>query len=567
MIKPRLICMIELSIAIVLITAGTGYSQTIRPEGSALPLPLPLPAPGTLTDEPADRASLPSSTLTAMSPPLHPGQSIQPIDLATALRLAGVRDLDIATARQRVCESLAELERARALWLPSLFIGPTWTRSDGQIQTITGQVQTIDRSSLFVGATAALANGFPAPPPGTGFPSLNGLSATLRISDAIYEPLAARRVVAAARAGLKATTNDAILTVAEAYFDLQLASGNLAIAREATGNAETLSRLTGTFVRSGAGLEADHRRALTELRKRRRSIQASIGQLKVASANLIRPLVLNPHLVVAPVEPAEAIIRLVPEDVPLDDLIEQGWRNRPELAQSQELVKAAVFRLKQARLRPFVPSLAVSFSGGGFGGGPSTFFGNFGSRGDTEASLFWDLRNLGFTDLALMRRANAQRRIADIEFTRVQAQVASDVVTAYESRAAASAELDDAREAVTEALQSLELNLTNIRRGTGLPGATRPLEVLQPIQALAQARSEYLIAVLTYNRAQFRLYRALGQPAMLEGPKAILPSCALRVQYGPGPKAMPKRVIDGESMFCRCPGECIQPWATEEASE
>ena len=40
--------------------------------------------------------------------------------------------------------------------------GPTWYRADGQIQTITGMVETIDRSSLFLGGTAALANGFPA---------------------------------------------------------------------------------------------------------------------------------------------------------------------------------------------------------------------------------------------------------------------------------------------------------------------------------------------------------------------------------------------------------------------
>jgi outer membrane protein TolC len=89
--------------------------------------------------------------------------------------------------------------------------------------------------------------------------------------------------------------------------------------------------------------------------------------------------------------------------------------------------------------------------------------------------------------------------------------------TTSSARAATAAEMDDARAAVTEAIESLELNLTNIRRGAGLPGATRPLEVLQPIQTLAQARSEYLLAVLTYNRSQFRLYRALGQPPMLDG--------------------------------------------------
>ena len=71
-----------------------------------------------------------------------------------------------------------------------------------------------------------------------------------------------------------------------------------------------------------------------------------------------------------------------------------------------------------------------------------------------------------------------------------------------------------------EGVESLRLNLVNIRRGAGLPGATRPIEVLQPIQALAQARTDYLDAVLAYNRAQFRLFHALGQPPLLPGQSA-----------------------------------------------
>jgi outer membrane protein TolC len=298
--------------------------------------------------------------------------------------------------------------------------------------------------------------------------------------------------------------------VSEAYFDLQLAAGTLAIAREATGNAEVLAGITGTYARSGAGLEADYRRILTELRSRRGAIRAGVGQFEVASANLVRPLLLDPHVVVAPVEPAEAVIRLVPDDVPLDDLICQGWRSRPELARARELVEAAVLRLKQAKLRPFVPSLALTYSGGGFGGGQNAFFGNFNTRGDFAASLFWDLRGLGLVDRGFRRSAEAQRRTADIDVVRVQAQVANDVVAAYKARAAAAYWMDEARQSVTEAIESLALNLTNIRRGAGLPGATRPIEVLQPIQALAQARLDYLNAVIAYNRAQFRLQRAIG---------------------------------------------------------
>ena len=442
---------------------------------------------------------------------LIPGRAVEPIDLANALRLAGARDLDIAIARQRILQAAADLKQARALWLPSLFYGPTWYRADGQIQTITGQVETIDRSSLFLGATAALANSFPAPSPGTGFPSLNGLSTTLRISDAIFEPMAARRSLAANRAGLQTATNDALLRIAEAYFDLQAASGRLAIAREAAANAEALSTITEAYARLGEGLEADHRRAMTELKHRRKDTQRASGQLLVASANLVRLLVLNPATVFAPVEPPECIIHLIPDEVPLDDLVLQGLRYRPELASARELVEAAILRVKQAKLRPFVPSVAFTYAGGGFGGGAGPFFGNFGSRGDAAASLFWDLRNLGFTDVAIMHRRAAERETANLEKIRTQTRVAAEVVSSYETRQAAIRQIEEARGGLVEALDSLKLNFLNIRQGAELPRATRPIEVLQPIQALAQARLDYLDSVLDYNRSQFRLKRAIGQ--------------------------------------------------------
>jgi len=480
----------------------------VVPPSPSLPTAAPIPAGGT------------AAATNTQELPLFPGQVVQPIDLASALSLGGARDLDIATARQGVLQALADLSEARALWLPSLFLGPTWYRADGQIQTIDGPVQTINRSGLFVGGTAALANGFPAPAPGTGAPQLNGLSTVLRISDAIYEPMAARRVATAKEAGVRTATNNALLAISEAYFDLQQAAGTLAIAREATAHAEVLAKLTGTFARNGQGLEADHRRALTELRLRRRTIAGAVGRFKVASAELVRPLVLDPHIVVAPVEPAESVLRLVRDDACLDDLLVQALQFRPELAQAQEIVQAALIRWKQARLRPFIPSIGLTYSGGGFGGGPGSFFGNFGGRGDAAASLFWELRNLGFTDRAIARRRAAQSADANIDLVRVQAQVAADVVASREAQVAALAQMDEAREAVTEAVESLELNLANIRRGAGLPGATRPIEVLQPIQALAHARTDYLDAVLAYNRSQFRLFRAIGQPPTLPPPSA-----------------------------------------------
>ena len=250
---------------------------------------------------------------------------------------------------------------------------------------------------------------------------------------------------------------------------------------------------------------------MTELKHRRKDTQRASGQLLVASANQVRLLVLNPATVFAPVEPPECIIRLIPDEVPLDDLVLQGLRYRPELASAQDLVEAAILRVKQARLRPFVPSVAFTYAGGGFGGGAGPFFGNFGSRGDAAASLFWDLRNLGFTDVAIMHRRAAERETANLEKIRTQTRVAAEVVSSYETRQAAIRQIEEARGGLVEALDSLKLNFLNIRQGAELPRATRPIEVLQPIQALAQARLDYLDSVLDYNRSQFRLKRAIGQ--------------------------------------------------------
>lgn len=475
----------------------------------------PLPAGGR---ESSGKVAEPESGITPEPPPrlpvdttLIPGRVVQPIDLANALKLAGATELDIATARQQILQAAAVLSQARALWLPSLFYGPSWYRSDGQIQTVTGQVQTINRSALFLGGTAALANTIQGPPPGTGIPSVNGMTTVLRISDAFFEPMAARRALNANQAGFRTATNDAMLQVAEAYFNLQGSTGRLAISREAAANAEALASIAAAYAREGQGTEADYRRAMTEVKHRRRDANRASGALLVDSANLVRLLVLDPKIVLAPVEPSECIIRLVPDDIPLDALLHQGFRARPELASAQQQLEAAFIRRRQARMRPFVPSIFATYAGGGLGGGAGSFFGNFGGRGDAEIGLFWELQNLGFTDFAIMRQRAADLEIANLAKYRTITQVGADITGSYEFRQAAARQIEDARETLVEAIDSLKLNFLNLRQGALLPRATRPIEVLQPIQALAQARLDYLDSVLDYNRAQFRLKRAIGQ--------------------------------------------------------
>src|SRR5262249_61356800 len=72
-------------------------------------------------------------------------------------------------------------------------------------------------------------------------------------------------------------------------------------------------------------------------------------------------------------------------------------------------------------------------------------------------------------------------------------------------------ELTVARGAVRAARESYRLNELRTRRA---PEQGRPIELLQAIQALAQARVSYLQTVADYDRTQFRLYAALGHPPL-----------------------------------------------------
>ena len=226
-----------------LLGAGQGVPSRTDSPGASASIPPALPWDAR-RPEPKASHTPSGGALAQVGSPLVPGQAIEPIDLAGVLRLAGARDLDIAIARQQVYRAVADLQQARALWLPSIFLGPTWYRLDGQVQAIDGKVMTVSRSSLFLGGLASSANLYPAAPPGSGFPPMTGLFSVLRFSDAIFLPMAARRMVAASEADQQATTNNAVLAASEAYFDLLRASGLLAIESEAVANARTSCRIS-----------------------------------------------------------------------------------------------------------------------------------------------------------------------------------------------------------------------------------------------------------------------------------------------------------------------------------
>jgi outer membrane protein TolC len=458
-----------------------------------------------------------------------PGDRPLPINLPTALRLSGSRALDVALAATRIQVAAAELERANVLWLPTVYLGIDYFRHDGQIQDVAGNVFGTSKSAFMAGAAPF---------------------AVFAVTDALFAPLAARQTVRARQAEFQAAANDSLLAVAEAYFNVQEARGNLAGALDAVDRAEKMVKKTESL---GEGLvsRVEVVRTRTELSRRRAVAQAAWERWRTASADLARLLRLDPAALVIPVEPPHLRVTLVGHETGVDELIALGLTNRPELAANQALVRATLQRLRQERLRPLVPSVllrgastnpAGTLAAGVFGGGLNEDLSHFSARSDFDIQLLWEWQNLGFGNRALVNARRSEHQLAILELFRTQDRVAAEVAQAYAQAVSAAARVAETTQELKDAVESANKNYEGSQE-TKQVGNTfllliRPQEVLQSVQALAQAYTDYYGAVADYNRAQFRLYRALGRPAQaLSGP---LPGCTVHGPNAPAPTVVPE---------------------------
>lgn len=448
--------------------------------------------------------SAPAQEAPAGPGPIAAEDRALPINLPAALRLAGATPIDIAVAEERTRAAAAQLDRAHVLWLPTLYVGGDYFRHDGRIQDIVGHVFTTSRSSVMVGA---------------------GPSAVFALSDALYAPLAARQVLRARQAEAQAARNDAMLAVAEAYFNVQQARGELAGAADALRRSDELLRRVEKLA-EGLVPAVEVNRARAERSRRRQAVESTYERWQTASAELNRLLRLDPAAVVEPEEPPHLRVDLVDLAPPVDDLIPIALTNRPELAAHQALVQATLARLKQEKIRPLVPSVLVrgnatnpagTLSGGLFGGGINDRVENFGARHSIDAQVLWELQNLGLGNRALVRERQAENQQALLALFRTQDRVAAEVTQAHAQGRRAQNRAREAEEGLRNAVETAQKTIEGLgqtrRAGELLQLVFRPQEVVAAIQALDLAYRDYYAAVADANRAQFRLYRALGHAA------------------------------------------------------
>src|SRR6185295_9837253 len=79
----------------------------------------------------------------------------RPIDLASALQLAGVQNPQIILARERIVEAAAMRQLAAAQFLPTINAGTNLDHHNGTLQQSNGTILNVNRDSMYLGLGAA----------------------------------------------------------------------------------------------------------------------------------------------------------------------------------------------------------------------------------------------------------------------------------------------------------------------------------------------------------------------------------------------------------------------------
>ncbi len=492
-----------------------------------------------------DKAPLPRPTIDA-PPGTILGPDEFPIDLGTALRLAGAENPELLLARQRVVEATAIKQLAAAQILPNLNVGTNYDSHTGALQQSNGNILKVDRDSLYLGLGAAAV--------GSGTVNIPGLNYNLNVGVAWYGFLSTRQRVTTVAAQADAVRNDVLLRVCLAYTDLLRGEGRRAIAVQNRTEAAELARLTAVYANTGQGRKADADRAAVELKKRDVELTQAEADILVATARLCQLVNLDPSTRLRPIDGWVVPAPLVPDPIPLPELIAISLLQRPELAARRSDVQQMLYELSLAKVLPFSPNVILGFSAGGFGGGgnltsrPEGFidgsgrlvtaprFSDLDSRTDFDVAVFWTFRNLGVGNVALIRAADSrvrQTRLRELETVNL---VRSQVAESHARVAARFLQIDSAEKAVRSSSEAFREDLTRIKGGQGLP-----LEVIDSLRILGRSRYEYLDTIIDYNRAQFQLWVSLGRPpanALARPVPADLVPPPF-VELKPGPRVMP----------------------------
>ena len=455
---------------------------------------------------PPERLNESTTDSAAQTPPSIPRASPpQPIDLPSALKLADRVNPNIGEARIIILEALARRQSAYALLLPTLNAGTNYHNHVGVLQRSSGTILPVTEQSLYFGGGARTVAA-----ESVGIPAVNIFSP---LTDAIFEPLAAQQEVRARQTNAAFVANVTLLEVARLYLRLVGTQAVYEARRVLAASADEIAANVAAFAATGQGRRSDADRADTERRLFQTEILRAEENVAVTSALLAERLNLDPSSQLQAMNLVLEPISLIDPNTPIEPLLQTALARRPDLANRRALLAEAEWQVVEEKARPWLPTVWVSFSGGAFGGGsnlvPPTFSAVAG-RTDFDARAYWTILNLGAGNAARIKQRQAQAGQAAADQARVVNEIRSAVASSLARTKAFHNKVTVARLRLQSAEDGFRQDRSRLRETLA-----KPIEALDSLRLLAEARIALIEATTEYNQNQFELFVALGSPPPL----------------------------------------------------
>src|SRR5438876_3551394 len=401
---------------------------------------------------------LTAATLFVGVPPVaaesHRSLQVLTIDLPSALRLAGARNLDVQLARKKLAEARAAEESAIERFFPWVAPGITYRRHDNLIQNTEGTIEEVHKQSYAPGGTVL---------------------AQTDIGDAIFKSLEAHQLTKAARHGLDAQQQETILAAALGYFDLAAAHEAVGVAREVSRASRDYAAEIDRAVSAGIAFKGDALRVKVQQQRDEIALRRAEENVRLASAKLVQILHLDPAVELIPCDASVVPLSIFSAKESLGDLVSQALAARPETQQSAALLSAAQHAKNGAVYGPLIPTVGGEAFFGGLGGGMNSETGHFGESEDYAALLTWRIGPGGVFDFGNIHARQARLRGAAFAADKVTDQVANEVVTSRARAQSLADQIATAKQSLSDAEEALRLGQERKEFGVGV--------VLETIQA------------------------------------------------------------------------------------
>lgn len=429
----------------------------------------------------------PASPQPDLPPPASPpaelaalGQDVVTVDLASALKLAHTRNLDLEEAKARVRQGRSLVSGALGAALPGVAVGVDAMRLDGALPGSNGtyQVGRFERVSPFVLA-----------------------SWIMRPGQVVFDILAARRHLVALRHDAEFAGQRVDHDIAQSFYALALAQAQIAVNTRRVGESEELLRLSAAREKAGLGLALDTQMARDAMARASMDRIRALNAYYAASLRLAGLLDLDPAVLLVPAQGALPEPQDGGEIGPLDGLTAHALAHRADLAALRQQVgvsDAAGAAAILSAVGPQVSANILTANAIPTGNASDTMF----RLPSANASLSLTLSP---SVIGKVQGAAAGKALARIAVRRRLEELRNQVASARQEVIAAQKSLPLARERLTAGEAALALARTGVRAGTVIPHG-----LLVAQANWQQAQSDYADSLARYWSARDNLDFATG---------------------------------------------------------